>query len=107
AIAAALEQGPAASLLGPTVPIEAQPSLQARVLPDIAALAGFRAFEVDLGPGRGYQTVPASLLTAELAEQKEYFALVARTPAGPRPLAELASTASILLAGTSFSVEGG
>ena len=106
-VAAALEQGAAAPLLGPKSTVELQAPLRARVLPDIAALAGFCAFEKDLGPGVGMGSMPASKLTADLTEVKEYYSLAVRTPTGSRPIKELAGDSAILLAGTSFSAEAG
>jgi hypothetical protein len=116
AIAAAVEHS-AGPLLGPRRPVELQRPLATRVLPDIASMAGFLAFEEPTGSpsspsgakGPGNRpSLAASLLTERLQEDREYYALAVRGPDGTLvPSEQLAQQATVLLAGTSFSIENG
>jgi hypothetical protein len=117
AIAAAVESS-AGPLLGPRQVVELQRPLAARVLPDIASMAGFLAIEepkgAPSGPPPGANgpiarwSVAASMLTERLQETREYYALAVRGPDGTLvPSEQLAPQATVLLAGTSFSIENG
>jgi len=113
AIAAAVEHS-AGPLLGPRWPVELQRPLATRVLPDIASMAGFLSFEDPMGSPPGStgtssrSSRAASLLTERLQENREYYALAVRAPDGTLlPAEQVAQQATVLLAGTSFSLENG
>ena len=93
--------------LGPRLPVELGPLMTARVVSDLVAMAGFRAFEEDTGSE--YPVVmPASGLASRLAENKHYYSV--QLPGDPsRQIldTEWFEQARVLLAGTSFAADNG
>jgi hypothetical protein len=112
-VAAAVENS-AGPLLGPRQAVELQRPLATRALSDIASMAGFLAFEEPMPVIAGAQgsitrsSRAASVLTQRLQEDREYYALAVRGPDGTLvPTEQFALQATVLLAGTSFSLENG
>jgi hypothetical protein len=85
------------------------------LLGDLAALAGFRTFEIeddDMSRGlaageRQSRTAPMSFLTDRLAELRKYYSVQLVTPAGPVPMTGKDPAAEVLVLGASFSEENG
>jgi len=106
AIATAIEQGPLGARLGPREPFELGALTQVPALSDLVAVLGLLTTELPNSRGTT-TTTPLSLLSAELQELRDYYAVQRRTQAGSEVLDGKDPAAEVLLIGTSFAVENG
>ncbi|MBL9076570.1 MAG: hypothetical protein JNL08_03650 [Planctomycetes bacterium] len=105
AAAAAIEGGPLAARLGPRRDVELAGTESIRMVGDLTALLGLATVEEP--DARGTHAVPMSLLTARLAEPRDYHGIVLREDGRALPLYGDTADAEIVVAGTSFSEENG